>query len=416
MLDLHLLREKPDFVAAQLLRRGIHFDVKAFQTLETKRKSLQIQVEQLQNTRNTQSKAIGFAKAKGEATEALQKEVVALTTKMEKEKAALDKVLAEIQAMVEVLPNLPHASVPDGKDEKDNVEVRKVGTPRQFDFTPLSHDVLGAKLGQMDFSAAANIAGSRFVVLKKDIAKLHRVLTQWMLDVQVKEHGYTEAYVPCLVNAESMYGAGKLPKFEADLFKMQGEPGYYLIPTGEVPLINLYRDKIIEMDDLPVRLVAHTPCFRSEAGSYGKDTKGMIRQHQFEKVELVWITTPEQSYEALEQIVKHAEVILQRLELPYRVVNLCTGDLGDAAKTYDLEVWLPSQNTYREISSCSNLESFQARRMQMRYRDKTSGKPQYVHTLNGSGLAVGRALVALLENYQTAEGEYLVPEVLRSYL
>lgn len=416
MLDPQLLRENPQFIVSQLSRRGITFNLTLYQDLESKRKVLQVSTEQLQHQRNQHSKLIGQAKAKGEPTQALQDEVVQLSKKLEVDKKSLEEVQRELASLLEGLPNLPHISVPDGKNEQDNVEVRRQGTPRTFSFTPKSHDELGEALAQIDFSLAAKITGARFVVMKKGIAKLHRALTQWMLDLHTTEHAYEEYYVPYIVNRESLYGTGQLPKFEEDLFKLTGESGYYLISTGEIPLGNIVRDTILESDALPLRFVAHTPCFRSEAGSYGKDTKGMIRQHQFEKVELVWIAHPEHSYEALEQLVKHAETVLQRLELPYRVIVLCTGDMGNAAKTYDLEVWLPSQKCYREISSCSNMEAYQARRMQARYRCPQTGKPQYVHTLNGSGLAVGRTLIAILENYQQEDGSILVPKVLQPYM
>jgi seryl-tRNA synthetase len=416
MLDPQLLRENPEFVAEQLAKRGTRFDAKAYRALETRRKALQVATEQLQQDRNLRSKAFGLAKSKGEPTAPIQEEVQKISTQLEEHKTALEALLLEIQQIVEQLPNLPHVTVPEGLSEADNVEVRREGTPKTFSFVPRSHDELGEAIGQMDFAMAAKITGARFVVMRGSLAKLHRALTQWMLDVHTSEHTYTEVYVPYLVNQASLYGTGQLPKFEADLFKVNGEPSYYLTSTGEVPVTNMVRDEIIPMDQLPLRFVCHSPCFRSEAGSYGKDTKGMIRQHQFEKVELVWVTTPETSYDALEQLVGHAEVILQRLDLPYRVVSLCTGDLGNAAKTYDLEVWLPSQNKYREISSCSNMEAFQARRMQTRFRCPETGKPKLVHTLNGSGLAVGRTLVAIMENYQDESGNITIPTVLQPYM
>lgn len=416
MLDLQLLRENPQFVAGQLARRGIVFDTARYQALEAERKRLQVSTEQLQSERNQCSKAIGQAKANGESIQPLQDKVARFAEQLEQDKKALELVQSDLAALIESLPNLPHVSVPEGKSVEDNVEIRRWGTPKTFSFIPKSHDELGEALGQMDFALAAKITGARFVVMKRSIARLHRALTQWMLDLHITEHAYEELYVPYMVNRESLYGTGQLPKMEEDLFKLSGENGYYLIPTGEVPVTNVMRDTIVHPESLPLRFVTHTPCFRSEAGSYGKDTKGMIRQHQFEKVELVWITEPEQSYEALEQLVGHAEVILQRLELPYRVVNLCAGDLGNAAKTYDLEVWLPSQNTYREISSCSNFEAYQSRRMQARYRDIQSNKPKYAHTLNGSGLAIGRTLVAILENYQDEAGNITIPDMLQPYM
>ncbi|MBL7479665.1 serine--tRNA ligase [Legionella bononiensis] len=417
MLDNQLLRENPQHVAAQLLKRGFKFDVNAFSELEEKRKALQVSTQSLQNERNMRSKAIGAAKSRGEDIEPMREEVNQLGVRLEQQKTELESVLQQIEAIALSLPNIPHESVPVGKDEQDNKEVRRWGTVPEYDFPVKSHDELGDALGQMDFALAAKITGSRFVVMKNQIARLHRALIQFMLDTHTQQHGYQEIYVPYIVNSDSLLGTGQLPKFEEDLFKLTGDNGYYLTSTAEIPVTNTVRDSILSVESLPVRYACHSPCFRSEAGSYGKDTKGMIRQHQFEKVELVWITKPEDSYDALEQLTHHAEVILQRLELPYRVLALCTGDMGaGSAKTYDLEVWLPSQNTYREISSCSNMEAFQARRMKARYRNPESNEIELVHTLNGSGLAVGRTLVAIMENYQDKEGAIHIPNVLKPYL
>lgn len=417
MLDSQLMRENPQFVADELSKRGFQFDVKAFQELEEKRKALQVATQALQNERNQRSKAIGQAKAKGEDIEPMREEVKRLGDELEEKKAELDRLLIHIDMIMLSLPNLPHASVPVGADENDNEEVRRWGEIPTFDFQVKPHDELGEALGQMDFSLAAKITGSRFVVMKGQLARLHRALIQFMLDIHVNEHGYQEIYVPYIVNSDSLLGTGQLPKFEEDLFKISGEQGYYLTSTAEIPVTNTVRDSILSVEDLPIRHACHSPCFRSEAGSYGKDTKGMIRQHQFEKVELVWVTTAETSYDALEKLTHHAETILQRLELPYRVLTLCTGDMGfGAAKTYDLEVWLPSQNTYREISSCSNMEAFQARRMQTRYRHPETKEMTLAHTLNGSGLAVGRTLVAIMENYQDKDGNIRIPHALRPYL
>lgn len=417
MLDNQLLRENPQFVASQLLKRGFKFDVDAFSVLDEKRKTLQVGTQSLQNERNLRSKDIGLAKSRGEDIEPMREEVNQLGLKLEQHKVELESVLQQINAIILSLPNIPHETVPVGKDEQDNKEVRRWGKIPTFDFPVKSHDELGDALGQMDFALAAKITGSRFVVMKNQIARLHRALIQFMLDIHTQQHGYQEIYVPYIVNADSLLGTGQLPKFEEDLFKLTGESGYYLTSTAEIPVTNTVRDTILPAEALPVRYTCHSPCFRSEAGSYGKDTKGMIRQHQFEKVELVWITKPEKSYEALEQLTSHAEVILQCLELPYRVLTLCTGDMGaGSAKTYDLEVWLPSQNTYREISSCSNMEAFQARRMKARYRNPETNEIELVHTLNGSGLAVGRTLVAIMENYQDKEGNIHIPEMLQPYL
>ncbi|MGL5742097.1 MAG: serine--tRNA ligase [Legionella sp.] len=417
MLDIQLLRYDPQYVASQLLKRGVQFDVAPFVALEAKRKALQVATQALQNERNIRSKAIGEAKARGEDIEPMREYVNRLALELEQNKTELEHVLQQIEAIALRLPNIPHESVPVGKDEQYNQEVRRWGTAPTFDFPIKSHDELGEGLGQMDFAMAAKLTGSRFVVMQSHLARVHRALIQFMLDIHTQNHGYQEIYVPYIVNADSLMGTGQLPKFEEDLFKLTGDQGYYLIPTAEIPVTNTVRDTLLAEEMLPIRHACHTPCFRSEAGSYGKDTKGMIRQHQFEKVELVWVTKPEDSYAALEQLVQHAEVILQRLELPYRVVSLCTGDLGpSSAKTYDIEVWLPSQNTYREISSCSNMEAFQARRMKARYRQTQTRDIELVHTLNGSGLAVGRTLVALMENYQDKEGNIHIPNALRPYL
>ncbi|HAZ7571954.1 serine--tRNA ligase [Legionella sp. PATHC032] len=417
MLDNQLLRENPQYVATQLLKRGFQFDAVTFSQLEEKRKALQVSTQSLQNERNLRSKAIGEAKSRGENIEPMREEVNKLGAKLEQQKTELDEVLKQIEVIILSLPNIPHKSVPVGKDEVDNQEIRKWGEVPAFSFPVKSHDELGEALGQMDFALAAKITGSRFVVMKGQLARLHRALIQFMLDIHIQQHGYQEIYVPYIVNADSLLGTGQLPKFEADLFKLTGDNEYYLTSTSEIPVTNTVREMILSAEQLPIRYVCHSPCFRSEAGSYGKDTKGMIRQHQFEKVELVWITKPEDSYDALEQLTQHAEVILQRLNLPYRVVALCTGDIGaGSAKTYDLEVWLPSQNTYREISSCSNMEAFQARRMKARFRNPETNEIQLVHTLNGSGLAVGRTLVAIMENYQDEHGNIHIPDALKPYL
>ncbi|ADC62548.1 serine--tRNA ligase [Allochromatium vinosum] len=417
MLDPRSLRTELDQVAEQLARRGLVLDTARIESLETERKALQIQVQELQNTRNTRSKSIGRAKAAGEDIAPLLAEVADLGDQLKAAESRLSAIQDELTDISLSLPNLPAAEVPDGRDESDNREERRWGTPPAFDFDPKDHVDLGARNGWMDFDLAAKVTGSRFVTLSGPMARLHRALIQFMLDVHTGEHGYTETYVPYLVNADSLRGTGQLPKFEADLFKVPGERDFYLIPTAEVPVTNLARDLILEADSLPRKWVAHTPCFRSEAGSYGKDTRGMIRQHQFEKVELVQIVRPEDGAQALEALTGHAESILQRLGLAYRVVTLCTGDLGfSARKTYDLEVWLPGQGAYREISSCSHFGDFQARRLQARWRNPETGKPELVHTLNGSGLAVGRTLVAVLENYQQADGSVVIPEVLRPYM
>lgn len=417
MLDPHVLRDAPEAVAEQLKKRGFSFDVALFKALELRRKSLQMATQNLQHERNQQSKRIGEAKARNEEIAPMREAVARIASELESQKKELAAVLRQLEEMSLSLPNLPHDSVPVGKNEQENQEIRRWGSIPSFEFTPKSHDELGESLAQMDFALAAKITGSRFVVMKAQLARLHRALIQFMLDIHTELHGYEEIYVPYIVNSASLLGTGQLPKFEDDLFKLSGDQHYYLTSTSEIPVTNTVRDTIQSVESLPLRYVCHSPCFRSEAGSYGQDTKGMIRQHQFEKVELVWVTVPEQSYEALEQLTRDAEAILQRLHLPYRVVALCTGDLGNgAAKTYDLEVWLPSQNTYREISSCSNMESFQARRMRARYRHPQTGEMMLMHTLNGSGLAVGRTLVAIMENYQNQQGQIIVPEALRQYM
>jgi seryl-tRNA synthetase len=417
MLDPRLLRTELEATAAQLARRGVELDQEKIAELESRRKELQVAAQELQNERNSRSKSIGKAKAAGEDIQPLLAQVADLGDKLKAVEGKLGDVQEELQAIVLGIPNIPAADVPEGMDEEDNREERRWGEPPRFDFEPKDHVDLGAGLGMMDFETAAKITGSRFTVMSGPLARLQRALTQFMLNTHTKEHGYTETYVPFMVNADSLQGTGQLPKFEEDLFKLHADADYYLIPTAEVPVTNIVRDTIIEADYMPRKYVAHTPCFRSEAGSYGKDTRGMIRQHQFEKVELVQVVRPEESEQALEQLTNHAEVILQKLELPYRVVTLCTGDLGfSARKTYDLEVWLPAQNTYREISSCSNFGDFQARRLQARWRNPESGKPELVHTLNGSGLAVGRTLVALMENYQQQDGSIRIPKVLQHYM
>lgn len=417
MLDLHILRENPDLVAENLQKRGFSFDVQKYKELEELRKKLAVETQNLQHERNQKSKQIGMLKAKNEDITSIKEEVNKIGAKLEKVKAEYALLLQDIDNINLSLPNMVHASVPLGKNENDNEVVKTVGDVPKFDFPILAHDELGEKIGQMDFALASKITGSRFVVLKRDLAKLQRAIAQFMLDVHINEHGYEEIYVPYIVNGDSLRGTGQLPKFEEDLFKIAGDHEYYLASTAEIPVTNTVRKEILDVNTLPLRYVCYSPCFRSEAGSYGKDTKGMIRQHQFEKVELVWVTSRESSHDALEELTKHAEAILQKLKLPYRVVNLCTGDIGNsAAKTYDLEVWLPSQNTYREISSCSNMEAFQARRLQARYKDINTGQMVPVHTLNGSGLAVGRTLVAILENYQNKDNSITVPEVLRPYM
>lgn len=418
MLDIQLLRNNLDAVAERLATRGFTLDSAAFQTLEDERKTLQTRTQELQASRNSLSKQIGVLKSKGEDASAVMAQVAANKDELETNEVRLNELLKAFDAFLAQIPNLPHDSVPTGKSEADNVEAKRWGTPRSYDFTVKDHVDLGEALGQLDFATAAKIAGARFSLMKGPLARLHRALAQFMLDTHSDQHGYTEVYAPYLVNAASLYGTGQLPKFEEDLFKLlraDAEP-LYLIPTAEVPVTNIVRDEILAAEALPMKLVCHTPCFRSEAGSYGRDTRGMIRQHQFDKVELVQIVAAEKSDEAHEELTRHAEAILEKLELPYRRVTLCTGDMGfSSAKTYDLEVWLPAQNTYREISSCSNFEAFQARRMQARYRNEKN-KPELVHTINGSGLAVGRTLVAIMENFQNADGSITVPAVLRSYL
>ncbi|MCG8428227.1 MAG: serine--tRNA ligase [Chromatiales bacterium] len=417
MLDPRLLRNELEQTATQLARRGVQLNVERIKQLEADRKAVQVEAEQLQSERNSRSKNIGKAKAAGEDIQPLLAEVADLGDKLKAAQDKLNAIQSELQDIALGIPNIPHESVPDGEDEEDNREERRWGEPTAFDFEPRDHVDLGVMNGQMDFEAAAKLTGSRFVTLQGPLARLHRALAQFMLDTHTAEHGYTETYVPVMVNADSLRGTGQLPKFAEDLFQLSGEMPYFLIPTAEVPVTNLVRDEIIEDSDMPKQWVAQTPCFRSEAGSYGKDTRGMIRQHQFEKVEMVQIVRPSESHQALETLTGHAEAILRKLDLPYRVVTLCTGDLGfSAVKTYDLEVWLPAQNTYREISSCSNFEDFQARRLQARWRNPETGKPELVHTLNGSGLAVGRTLVAVMENYQQADGSIRVPEVLQPYM
>ena len=417
MIDAKLLRSDPDAVARNLARRGFALDVTALKALDEKRKIAQVQNDQIRSERNAHAKAVGMAKGRGEDIAPLIAKGDELTRNM----AAVDKQLADIQAEVDTLvaslPNLLHDSVPEGRDETANVEVRRWGDPRQFEFQPKDHVVLGEALGGMDFEAASRISGARFVVMRSGIARLHRALGQFMLDLHTGEHGYTEVYVPYLVQPPALFGTGQLPKFKQDLFAVQGEQEFHLIPTAEVPVTNLVREQIIPAEKLPLKFVAHTPCFRSEAGAAGKDTRGMIRQHQFDKVEIVQIVRPADSYAALESLTANAEEVLKRLELPYRVMALCAGDIGfGSARTYDLEVWLPGQGAYREISSCSNFEAFQARRMQARWRNPETGKPEPVHTLNGSALAVGRTLVAVLENYQSADGTVAVPAALKPYM
>lgn len=449
MLDPKLLRTDIHAVAAKLAARGFNLDVAAFNTLESQRKDLQTRTQDLQNERNSKSKAIGKAKSQGQDVQPLLDEVAHLGDALDAAKTQFDEVQATLDALLMTIPNLPHESVPPGKDEHGNVQVRVWGEPTKLAFTPKDHIDLGAPNNWLDFETAVKITGSRFVVMRGNMARMHRALIQFMLDLHTTEHGYQEVYVPFLVNADSLLGTGQLPKFEEDLFKvprpgfqvtqesaeraLQGEiyqrgslgnsplavqkDSWYLIPTAEVPVTNIVRDEIIEAEKMPLRFVCHTPCFRSEAGSYGKDTRGLIRQHQFEKVELVQMVKADDSWAALEQLTGHAEKVLQKLNLPYRVMALCSGDMGfSSAKTYDLEVWLPGQNAYREISSCSNFGDFQARRMSARWRNPATGKPELLHTLNGSGLAIGRTLVAVLENYQQADGSIRVPDVLQKYM
>ena len=417
MLDPKLFRGELDELAAQLLKKKYALDKDRIQHLEEQRKQLQIDTETLQNERNTKSKSIGKAKAAGEDIEPLKKQVGELGDKLDASKTALVAVQGELHDIQLAVPNIPDPSVPEGNDEESNLEIARWGQPKSFDFDVKDHVDLAEQGNQLDFQTAAKITGSRFSVMRGSVARLHRALTQFMLNTHTNQHDYQELYVPYIVNADSLIGTGQLPKFEHDQFKLVGDQDYYLIPTAEVPITNLVRDEILEADELPLKFVAHTPCFRSEAGSYGKDTRGMIRQHQFEKVELVQIVEASASEQALEELTGHAEAILQALELPYRKVVLCGGDLGfSATKTYDLEVWLPGQNAYREISSCSNCLDFQARRLQARRRNPDTNKPELVHTINGSGLAIGRALVAVIENYQQADGSVTVPEVLRPYM
>jgi seryl-tRNA synthetase len=416
VLDPKLLRSDLTGVAAALKRRGFVLDVATFAGLEERRKAVQIEADRLRAERNANAKSVGHAKSKGLDAQALIAAGESLGKQLQEIDKQLEAIQTEVSSLQMGLPNILHSSVPDGHDESSNVEVRRWGVARPFDFTPRDHVALGEKIG-MDFESAGRISGARFVVLKGNLARLHRALAQFMINLHVEEHGYREAYVPYLVHASALVGTGQLPKFEQDLFAVRGDPGFYLIPTAEVPLTNLVRDQILPPEELPLKLAAHSPCFRSEAGAAGKDTRGMIRQHQFDKVELVHVVRPEQSYAALEELTGHAEVVLKALGLPYRVLALCAGDTGpSSAKTYDLEVWLPSQQRYREISSCSNCESFQARRLQARWRNSVSGKPELVHTLNGSGVAVGRALVAVLENYQQEDGSIVVPTVLAPYM
>ncbi|MGI9220877.1 MAG: serine--tRNA ligase [Woeseiaceae bacterium] len=417
MIDPKLLRNSAQDVQANLARRGFDFDAAAYLSLEDKRKALQVDTESLQSERNSRSKAIGQAKAQGEDIAPLLADVATLGEKLESSQGELQTVQGALRDIELGLPNLLHDDVPDGSDDDDNVEVRRWGEKTELDFSPRDHIDLGESLGMLDFDAAAKISGARFVVMRDSLARLQRALITFMLDTHIESHGYQEAYVPYLVHANALEGTGQLPKFEEDLFKTSTETPMYLIPTAEVPLTNIGRDEIFEADQLPLRFTAHTPCFRSEAGSYGQDTRGMIRQHQFEKVELVQLVAAEDSNAALEELTGHAEKVLQLLGLPYRVVVLCAGDIGfGATKTYDLEVWLPGQEKYREISSCSNCTDFQARRMQARRRNPDTGKPELIHTLNGSGVAAGRALIAIMENYQQADGSIRVPDVLQPYM
>ncbi|MBB1279512.1 serine--tRNA ligase [Pseudoalteromonas sp. SR41-1] len=425
MLDSKFLRQDIEQTAARLAARGYELDVATVTALEEKRKTLQVKTQELQSQRNASAKAIGQAKAKGEDAQPLLDAVANLGSELDATKKAQDEVLNAINDIALAIPNLPDESVPEGADEDDNVEILTWGTPKKYDFEVKDHVDVGQDLNGLDFEMGVKISGARFTVMRGQVARMHRALTQYMLDTHTDKNGYTEMYVPYLVNSASLYGTSQLPKFAGDLFHTLGlvnddgeqQAGFSLIPTAEVPLTNSARDEIYEESDLPIRLTAHTPCFRSEAGSYGRDTRGLIRQHQFDKVELVQLVKPEDSMQALEELTGHAEQILQALELPYRKVILCMGDMGfGAAKTYDLEVWLPAQDTYREISSCSNMADFQARRMQARFRREGAKKPELLHTLNGSGLAVGRTLVAILENYQQADGSVVVPEVLRPYM
>ena len=417
MLDIKLLRNDPAAIAIELKRKGYHLDVENFIQLENTRKDLQVATQALQKERNIRSKSIGQAKAKGEDIKPLLAEVADLGDKLKAGEQQLSELQAEIESIAMGIPNTLHEDVPDGKDEEDNVEIATWGEPKQFDFEPKDHVDLGLPNGWMDFEVAAKLTGSRFVVMRGAMARLHRALIQFMLDTHSMEHGYSEVYVPYMVNEDSLYGTGQLPKFAEDLFKLEDERDFYLIPTAEVPVTNMIRGDILDAEQLPMKYTAHTPCFRSEAGSYGRDTRGLIRQHQFEKVELIQFVKPEDSWDALEELRGHAETILQKLGLAYRTVILCSGDTGfSAKKTYDLEVWLPGQQKFREISSCSNVGDFQARRMQARYRNPETNKPEFLHTLNGSGLAIGRTLVAVIENYQQEDGSIVVPDVLKPYM
>lgn len=417
MLDPKFIRSHLNEAAAILAKRGLQLDIAGISALEEKRKKMQTRCETLQQESKTRAKNIGAIKAKGGDIEPLLKEVGDLKQQLSQAEADLAEVQREWEAMLSAIPNFPADDVPVGKNENDNVQIRAWGSPRTFDFPVKDHVDLGADLQQLDFEVAGKITGARFAVMKKSIARLHRALIQFMLDTHITEHGYDEVYVPYMVNKESLYGTGQLPKFEEDLFKLRDDRDFYLIPTAEVPVTNLLRDEIVDEKQLPLKYTCHTPCFRSEAGSYGRDTRGMIRQHQFEKVELVQFVRPEDSDQALEALTGHAETILQKLELPYRTMVLCTGDMGfGSAKTYDIEVWLPSQNKYREISSCSNFRDFQARRMKARYRSAATGKVELLHTLNGSGLAIGRTLLAIMENHQQSDGSITVPAVLRPYM
>lgn len=416
MLDSHLLRSNIEVVVDGLKKRGVEIDTDLLIRLETERKKVQVETQELQQIRNSRSKEIGKVKAQGGDVQPLLDEVSTLGDRLKTCEGELETIQGKLNDIMLGMPNLPHESVPTGSSEEENREVRKWGEPPRFEFEPRDHVDLGEQSGLLDFETASKISASRFVIMRGPVARLHRALIQFMLDVHTSEHGYTEVNVPYIVNADSMLGTGQLPKFEEELFAIR-DRDLYLIPTAEVPVTNIVRDEIVRAEDMPLRYVCHTPCFRSEAGSYGKDTRGMIRQHQFEKVELVQMVPAEQSYDALEELTAHAETILQKLQLPYRVVELCTGDLGfSSAKTYDLEVWMPGQNKYREISSCSNFEDFQARRMKARWRNPATGKPELLHTLNGSGLAVGRTLVAIMENFQDKEGRIHVPESLRSWM
>lgn len=419
MLDAKLLRTDTDNIATQLAKRGFALDTATLNALEEQRKAIQVKTQDLQNERNTRSKSIGQAKARGEDIAPLLAAVSQLGNELDAAKAEQDEVLSKINDIASAIPNLLDESVPEGKDEDDNVEIKRWGTPREFDFEVKDHVDLGFAVDKgLDFESGAKLAGTRFAVMRGKIAKLHRALAQFMLDMHTEEHGYQEMYVPYLVNANSLYGTGQLPKFGEDLFHtdLSGK-NFSLIPTSEVPLTNMYRDEIVDEAELPIKMTAHTPCFRSEAGSGGRDIRGLIRQHQFDKVEMVQLVKPENSFDALDELTGHAEAILEKLELPYRTMTLCSGDVGfSATKTFDLEVWLPAQNTYREISSCSNMGAFQARRMQARFRNSETNKPELLHTLNGSGLAVGRTLVAILENYQQADGSIEIPTALQPYM